>query len=224
MNRLYLDIIDTCDTSPHPSRLEYKALKAISEIFVKEYDTAISITHHVLPELLKKSLQDTGDSLFSSHILIIPPSTGFLHNDDGFSSIIQKSVSEGLSALSLHFCYTEENITLTETFGAYYNREVHRLKDPLFKLELGYASFLPVERFAALKIFQLEYDEMTLSISPKYKNRVEPLVTTMDFPIVTANSFGKGFAFSFGFHSLDDPVVTELLSHLLLFISRNCNY
>lgn len=220
MNRLFLDIVDTCDTSPHPSRLEYKALKAISENFLNNYHTQIVITHHVLPQLLQKTLDDSNDPSFSSHILIIPPSTGFLRDDDPFSRTIQNSVRAGWTAISLHFCYTDENLTLTETFGACYNQEIHRLKDPLFKLELGFASFLSEESFTSLRLFQLNYDELTLSVSPKYKNGVESLVTVIDFPIVTVNSFGEGYAFSFAFHSMDHPYVIELLSSILLFVNK----
>ncbi|QWR77845.1 hypothetical protein [Candidatus Magnetomonas plexicatena] len=220
MNKLYLDIIDNCEKSPHSGRVEYKALRAVSSILYKDYATQLVLINHLLPELMQKTLDEDIDTDFNTRVIIIPPSECALYEDNEFSPLIQKYVESGFCAIGIHYCYTDKNSVLTKTFGTFYNDEIHRFKDPVFKLELGYASLLSKERYTELSKFRLEYDELTLSVSPKYKKHVEPLVTVMDFPVVTVNAYGEGYAFSFGFHSFEDPVVVELFTSILLYINK----
>lgn len=223
MNKLYLDIIDNCEKSPHSGRVEYKALRAVSSILLNNYAIQLVLLNHLLPELLQKTLDEGNKEDFNSRILIIPPSESALYEDNAFSPLINKYVESGFCAVSIHYCYTEKNSVLTKTFGTYYNDEIHRFKDPVFKLELGYAALLPKERYTQLGKFRLDYDELTLCVSPAHKKHVEPLVTVMDFPVVTVNACGDGYAFSFGFHSFEEPVVVELFTAILLYIKqRHC--
>ncbi|MBF0466393.1 MAG: hypothetical protein HQK88_10965 [Nitrospirae bacterium] len=223
MNKLYLDIIDTCEKSPHSGRVEYKALRTVSSILFNDYAIQLVLINHLLPELLQKTLDEDIDSDFNSRVIIIPPSESTLNEDNAFSHLIQKYVESGFCAIGIHYCYTEKNSVLTKTFGTFYNDEIHRFKDPVFKLELGFASLLSKERYAELNKFRLDYDELTLSVSPKYKKHVEPLVTVMDFPVVTVNAYGEGYAFSFGFHSFEEPVIVELFTSILLYITKQHN-
>ncbi|MBF0318977.1 MAG: hypothetical protein HQL01_04115 [Nitrospirae bacterium] len=220
MNKLYLDIIDNCEKSPHSGRVEYKALRAVSSILFDNYSIQLVLVNHLLPELLEKTLHDDRNSDFNSRVIIIPPSECALYEDNAFSPLIHKYVESGFCAIAIHYCYTQMNSILTKTFGTFYNDEIHRFKDPVFKLELGFASLLSRTRYTELNKFRLDYDELTLSVSPKYKKHVEPLVTVMDFPVVTVNACGDGYAFSFGFHSFEEPVVVELFTSILLYINH----